>query len=171
MNAIAVGGVACWSVCACLVALGCADSKATRTVEVAGGDAAAPGASAPLDSGTTLDAGASAPLDSGTTLDAGASAPLDSGTTLDAGASFADTAAETASSGAQPCDDGTGATDCCPVGAKDLTACANPGLSCWTRCRFASPDSGQGVRSQLECISGSWLAGHGLFPCRRDAGP
>jgi hypothetical protein len=83
----------------------------------------------------------------------------------------ADAAAETASSGAQPCNDGTGAMDCCPVGAECSTACANPGFHCWTRCTFASPDAGQGVRSQLFCASGTWAAGLGLFPCQRDAGP
>lgn len=61
-----------------------------------------------------------------------------------------------------PCDDGTGATDCCANRVKDSGSCSQV-ATCWNRCV-------SGGRSQLTCNGATWIAGHGLFPCGADAG-
>src|SRR5579863_8022419 len=67
----------------------------------------------------------------------------------------------------QPCDDGTGNEDCCPSGALDSMPCDAPPGTCWTRCDFASqlPGGSGGTRSEMSCIGGAWVSGHGLFSC------
>jgi hypothetical protein len=65
-----------------------------------------------------------------------------------------------------PCEDGTGATDCCPTGATSGGACSTSATVCWTACEL-SPDAGQGLRSEMTCSGEQWTAGHGLFPCSR----
>jgi hypothetical protein len=91
-------------------------------------------------------------------LDASVGAPPDASVAVDA------------SSATQTCNDGTGATDCCPSDAASGGACA-PGITCWTQCTFGTSDTGQGWRGSMSCTSGRWIAGHGLFPCyRSDAG-
>jgi hypothetical protein len=72
----------------------------------------------------------------------------------------------TSDGGTVACNDGTGGTDCCPDGVKSGAACTEPDLRCWSRCS-------QGYRMQYACSGGTWLAGHGLFPCNvttEDAG-
>jgi hypothetical protein len=67
----------------------------------------------------------------------------------------------------QACNDGTGATDCCPVDGSIPTPgapCSPVGLRCWTQC-FSFTDSGQGVHVQKFCTSAGWNSGHGLFAC------
>ena len=64
----------------------------------------------------------------------------------------------------QACNDGTGAMDCCPAGAADGLACEVPAdpsavVECFTQC------SPSGWRSTLSCTTGTWIGGHGLFPC------
>ena len=100
------------------------------------------------------------------TCDVKYSEPLDAAAVVlpDAGASG------DAASATQPCNDGTGATDCCPSDAAPGGACV-PEITCWTQCTFRTPGMGQGWRSSMACTSGQWIAGHGLFPCyRSDAG-
>jgi hypothetical protein len=70
----------------------------------------------------------------------------------------------------QTCNDGTGATDCCPVGTQSGGMCAAVGVSCWTECLFDAPDAGEGLHGQFVCTPSGWTAGHGLFPCARDGG-
>jgi hypothetical protein len=73
-----------------------------------------------------------------------------------------------------PCDDGTGATDCCPSGVSSGGACATSATVCWTACDFSISiaDASQGYRSEMTCSGGHWTAGHGLFPCSpADASP
>lgn len=61
------------------------------------------------------------------------------------------------------CDDGTAEQDCCPGSVASGVACAAAGpVQCWTRCT-------SGYRGQFVCSDGTWLAGHGLFPCAADA--
>jgi hypothetical protein len=105
--------------------------------------------------------------------EAGASedAALGEDAPLDEAPSNTDLSGDEAPLGAEPCIDGTGATDCCPMGAKGNGVCEYPGLHCWTRCAFSSADAPQGMRAALGCSSGTWVAGHGLFPCQREAGP
>jgi hypothetical protein len=64
------------------------------------------------------------------------------------------------------CNDGTGATDCCPTGAAGGASCSVAG-ACFTRCTFFGDGSSQGWRGHLACSGGTWTAGHGLFPCSR----
>jgi hypothetical protein len=66
---------------------------------------------------------------------------------------------------ARPCDDGTGATDCCPSGAVAGGTCDGAISTCYSRCAFSDGSATQGTRSEFSCIQGLWLAGHGLFPC------
>jgi hypothetical protein len=40
----------------------------------------------------------------------------------------------------------------------DGMVCGASDLTCWTHCNA-------GMRGQLQCSGGRWLAGHGLFPC------
>jgi hypothetical protein len=77
------------------------------------------------------------------------------------------------SSATQACNDGTGATDCCPVdgGIPSSGALCSPiGLDCCTPCFSFLPDSGQGFRVQKFCTSAGWNSGHGLFACNRGDG-
>jgi hypothetical protein len=55
------------------------------------------------------------------------------------------------------CNDGTGATDCCPDGAMSGAPCSSDS-TCWTRCS-------NGFRGEMSCSGGTWIAGHGLFQC------
>jgi hypothetical protein len=73
-----------------------------------------------------------------------------------------------AGAGTVACDDGTGATDCC-ADPSPTGACANEGLTCWTRCAFPSAAATDGYRGQKYCAGGQWGSGHGLFPCSRAA--
>ena len=62
------------------------------------------------------------------------------------------------------CSDGTGATDCCPVGVLAGSICSvNSGSGCWTPCK-------SGYRGQFICSGGTWTAGQGLFTCGADGG-
>jgi hypothetical protein len=72
--------------------------------------------------------------------------------------------------GTQICADETGAADCCPAEAHAGGACSLSGITCWTRCRFASREADAGTRARLSCSDGVWVAGHGLFPCQRASG-
>ena len=74
-----------------------------------------------------------------------------------------------AAAGLVPCDDGTGATDCCPQGSVSGATCAISATSCWTGCDFSMSiaAASQGYRSEMSCTDGHWMAGHGLFPCSR----
>jgi hypothetical protein len=65
----------------------------------------------------------------------------------------------------QPCDDGTGASNCCPMEAVAGGECATTGLLCWTRCLPPSDDGAAVFHGQLACTGSMWIAGHGLFPC------
>jgi hypothetical protein len=65
------------------------------------------------------------------------------------------------------CDDGTGATDCCPNGTVAGGNCSAGNSICYSRCVFADDASTQGTRNEFSCPGGTWLAGHGLFPCMR----
>jgi hypothetical protein len=67
----------------------------------------------------------------------------------------------------EACNDGTGAWDCCPAGAVGGESCAGASSTCSTRCSFADDAATQGTRSYLYCSGGTWLSGHGLFPCSR----
>jgi hypothetical protein len=68
------------------------------------------------------------------------------------------------SAGLVACDDGTGNTDCCPPSALEGGPCdVNT-----PRCSRGGCHSG--FSSYLYCGSGTWNAGHGLFPCSVDAG-
>jgi hypothetical protein len=71
---------------------------------------------------------------------------------------------ETSTTGQGPCNDGTGATDCCAGGASGPCPAEN---ICWSACNFASAGALQGTRSELSCSNGQWTAGHGLFPCSK----
>jgi hypothetical protein len=62
----------------------------------------------------------------------------------------------------QACNDGTGKMNCCPESAESGKSCSEP-VQCWTPCT-------SGWQSQFVCSGGTWVAGHGLFPCGRDAG-
>jgi hypothetical protein len=62
-----------------------------------------------------------------------------------------------------PCDDGTGRKDCCPVTLASGEACDFGPDTCWTKCN-------RGFTSQASCSGGTWILGHGLFPCGSDAG-
>lgn len=72
-----------------------------------------------------------------------------------------------AATGLIPCDDRTGATDCCPGGVTSGGRCSTSATPCWTACDFSLPmaDARQGYRSEMTCSGGHWTAGHGLFPC------
>jgi hypothetical protein len=67
------------------------------------------------------------------------------------------------------CDDGTGATNCCPANAAEGVACDSTVFTsvCLTRCGFASPDASMGYREDMQCSQGMWNAGLGLLPCER----
>lgn len=65
------------------------------------------------------------------------------------------------------CEDGTGATDCCPSEATSGGRCSISETVCWTACEFSTPDASQGFHSEMTCSGGRWTAGHGLFPCSR----
>src|SRR4051812_41074969 len=57
------------------------------------------------------------------------------------------------------CGDGTGNTDCCASTVASGGSCSSDGLECWTKCNA-------GLHGHFVCGSdGTWLAGHGLFPC------
>jgi hypothetical protein len=60
------------------------------------------------------------------------------------------------------CDDGTGATNCCPLSAIVDTACSAEGLTCRTVCL---PTLNGGYQSQRFCKGGRWAGGQGLFAC------
>src|SRR5262245_25413773 len=62
-----------------------------------------------------------------------------------------------ADAGLSACNDGTGGNDCCPDGAMSGAQC-NSDSRCWTRCS-------NGFRGEMSCSGGTWIAGHGLFPC------
>src|SRR5215831_18102780 len=64
----------------------------------------------------------------------------------------------------QPCDDGTGASDCCPMGAASGGECSTSGFLCWTRCSPPNDAGAERLRGQLACGGSMWIAGHGLFP-------
>lgn len=67
-------------------------------------------------------------------------------------------------SGLVPCNDGTGAADCCPPEAAEGAACDVSVPRCSRGgCRA-------GFESYLYCGGGTWSAGKGLFPCGADAG-
>jgi hypothetical protein len=66
-----------------------------------------------------------------------------------------------------PCDDGTGADDCCPSGSSSGGACVTSPMECWTPCQFSESDATDAFHSAMTCIDGYWVAGHGLFPCYR----
>jgi hypothetical protein len=51
----------------------------------------------------------------------------------------------------------------CPAGVQGNASCDGRIEQCWTQCT-------QGFRGQFVCSDGTWLAGHGLFPCGADAG-
>jgi hypothetical protein len=55
------------------------------------------------------------------------------------------------------CNDGTGSVDCCPPGTASGVACVQS-VQCWTQCN-------RGLHSQFYCGGGTWIAGHGAFPC------
>jgi hypothetical protein len=67
----------------------------------------------------------------------------------------------------RPCNDGTGAQDCCPSGTAAGEVCAEDAAMCYSRCVFPDDAATQGTRSTFSCLQGTWLAGHGLFPCSR----
>jgi hypothetical protein len=77
-------------------------------------------------------------------------------------------AADGGGAGTVACNDGTGATDCCP-GSSTAETCSNEGLRCWTACSFASASTNAGFRGQKFCGGGQWAVGMGLFPCSRAA--
>lgn len=51
----------------------------------------------------------------------------------------------------------------CPAGVQGNAPCDGRIEQCWTQCN-------SGSRGQFVCSGGTWLAGHGLFPCGSDAG-
>lgn len=51
----------------------------------------------------------------------------------------------------------------CPSNIAGNAPCDGRIEQCWTACT-------QGFRGQYVCSDGTWLAGHGLFPCGADAG-
>jgi hypothetical protein len=67
------------------------------------------------------------------------------------------------------CDDGTGATNCCPANVAEGVACDSTIFTsaCLRRCSFASPDASTGYRSSMQCVQGMWNPGMGLLPCER----
>ena len=67
----------------------------------------------------------------------------------------------------EACNDGTGAADCCPSSTIVGGSCSSGISTCYSRCAFAEDSSRQGSRGEFSCPSGTWLAGHGLFPCMR----
>ena len=83
----------------------------------------------------------------------------------DAGSQSAETASPSDAAG-QPdaagilvaCNDGTGLLDCCSSAVVESASCSAEGVECWTQCS-------QGLRGHHVCSGGTWLAGHGLFPC------
>jgi hypothetical protein len=66
----------------------------------------------------------------------------------------------------QPCDDGTGALDCCKNAILG-GPCLDSDGPCWTRCNYLVDGASDGMRSQMLCAGGRWLAGHGQFPCAK----
>jgi hypothetical protein len=70
-------------------------------------------------------------------------------------------------SAGEPCNDGTGATSCCPPDVVAGGTCSYEYPSCYTRCSFAANSGTQGTRVGFYCVGGMWVAGHGLFPCAR----
>ena len=68
------------------------------------------------------------------------------------------------SSGLVACNDGAGSTDCCPASAADGASCDGTVSQCSGGCH-------SGYKSYLYCgADGTWIAGHALFLCGRDAG-
>lgn len=51
----------------------------------------------------------------------------------------------------------------CPASAAGNAPCDGSIAQCWTQCT-------QGFREQFVCSGGTWIAGHGLFPCGVDGG-
>jgi len=85
---------------------------------------------------------------------------------LDTGGS-SDAAGDGGTGRGEVCNDGTGAMDCCPAGTVSGGDCPVDNLTCYSQCAFPTNTSTQGTRTGFYCSSGTWLAGHGLFPCAR----